>query len=102
MGATPGFDVIAEAETGEDAVTTVDELGPGLVLMDINMPGISGIEATRRIVAAHPEVVVVLLSTYQAGDLPSDARDCGAAAYVNKEEFGPAVIQDLWAQRSSS
>jgi DNA-binding NarL/FixJ family response regulator len=95
--ATPGFEVVGEAESGEDAVEMADALDPGLVLMDINLPGINGIEATRRIVATHPEAVVMLLSTYQAGDLPSDADDCGAAAYVHKEQFGPSVVQELWS-----
>jgi DNA-binding NarL/FixJ family response regulator len=99
MAATPGFDVVGEAESGEQAVELFDELGPGLVLMDINLPGINGIEATRRITAAHPGATVLLLSTYQAADLPSGADSCGAAGYVNKEEFGPAVVLDLWSKR---
>jgi DNA-binding NarL/FixJ family response regulator len=65
--------------------------------MDINMDGIDGIEATRRIKAAHPEVMVVLLSTYAEDDLPLGARTCGAAAYLNKERFGPAALQELVA-----
>jgi two-component system, NarL family, invasion response regulator UvrY len=101
VGATTGFEVVDEAESGEEAIELVDRLAPGLVLMDINMPGISGIEAARQITAQHPEVVVMLLSTYQAADLPADARDCGAAAYVNKEEFGPKIMQDLWAGRAA-
>jgi two-component system invasion response regulator UvrY len=100
MAATPGFDVIGEAESGEEAVELFDTLAPGLVLMDINLPGINGIEATRRITEAHPEATVLLLSTYQAADLPSGADNCGAAGYVNKEEFGPAVVLDLWAKRT--
>jgi DNA-binding NarL/FixJ family response regulator len=99
MAATPGFDVIGEAESGEEAVELFDSLAPGLVLMDINLPGINGIEATRRITGAHPDATVLLLSTYQAADLPSGADSCGAAGYVNKEEFGPAVVLDLWARR---
>ena len=100
MAATPGFEVIGEAETGERAVELFEELAPGLVLMDINLgPGINGIEATRRITAAHPDATVLLLSTYQAADLPSGADTCGAAGYVNKEEFGPAVVLDLWKKR---
>jgi two-component system invasion response regulator UvrY len=102
VGATPGFAVVEEAESGEAAVELVERLAPRLVLMDINMPGITGIEAARRITADHPEVVVVLLSTYQAADLPGDAGACGAAAYVNKEAFEPQVIQDLWAQHAPS
>ena len=102
VSATPGFEVVDEAESGEEAIELVDRLTPGLVLMDINMPGISGIEAARHITGEHPEVVVMLLSTYQAADLPRDARDCGAAAYVNKEDFGPKVMQDLWAGRGTS
>jgi two-component system invasion response regulator UvrY len=99
MAATPGFDVIGEAESGEEAVELFDSLEPGLVLMDINLPGINGIEATRRITSAHPDATVLLLSTYQAADLPSGADSCGAAGYVNKEEFGPNVVLDLWASR---
>jgi DNA-binding NarL/FixJ family response regulator len=68
--------------------------------MDINMGGISGIEAARRITSASPQVVVVLLSTYQVDDLPADAASSGAAAYVNKEEFGPQVLKDVWAARA--
>jgi DNA-binding NarL/FixJ family response regulator len=92
--ATPGFEVIGEAESGEEAVALADDLGPEVVLMDINLPGINGIEATRRITAAHPNVVTLLLSTYREEDLPTGADDCGAAAYVNKEEFGPGVLLD--------
>jgi DNA-binding NarL/FixJ family response regulator len=94
--ATPGFEVVGEAESGEEAVELADSLSPGLVLMDINLPGINGIEATRRITAAHPGAVVMLLSTYQSGDLPADAGSSGAAEYVHKEEFGPAVVLDIW------
>ena len=96
---TAGFDCIGDAESGEDAVTKADELDPDLILMDINLPGINGIEATRRITAAHPNATVVLLSTYNADDLPSDARTSGAVAYVHKEDFGPDVLEDVWAGR---
>ena len=92
--ATSGFEVVGEAESGEEAVELADSLSPGLVLMDINLPGINGIEATRRITASHPNVVTLLLSTYREEDLPVGADDCGAAAYVNKEEFGPGVLLD--------
>ncbi|GAC1369208.1 MAG: hypothetical protein NVSMB32_14070 [Actinomycetota bacterium] len=98
---TPGFRVIGEAESGEEAIVQVDSIQPALVLMDINMGGINGIEATRRIVAAHPDIMVLLLSTYQADDLPADAGSSGYAAYVNKDEFGPGVLSDLWERRTA-
>lgn len=100
LAITDGFDVAGEAASGEEAVDMVETLAPSLVLMDINMPGINGVEATRRITAAHPTTVVVLLSTYAADELPAGADDCGAAAYVNKEEFGPAVLKEVWDARN--
>jgi DNA-binding NarL/FixJ family response regulator len=96
LAATPGFDAVGEAESGEQALDLVGALAPALVLMDINMPGIDGIEASRRIVDGHPGTVVFLLSTYRADDLPAGARDCGAAGYIHKEDFGSAVLRDLW------
>jgi two-component system, NarL family, invasion response regulator UvrY len=92
---TSGFAVVGEAASGEEALELVESSGPDVVLMDINMPGINGIETSRRITAGHPQTVVVLLSTYAADELPADARDCGAATYVNKEEFGPDVLEQL-------
>jgi CheY-like chemotaxis protein len=66
LAVTPGSREISVIEL-------VDRLRPALVLMDINMPEMNGIEAARRITAAHPDVVVFLCSTYEASDLPSGA-----------------------------
>lgn len=89
-----GWQVVGEVATGEDAVAAVRSDPPGLVLMDINLPGISGIEATRQIVESCPSVRVVLLSTYRADDLPADALSCGAVAYVRKEDLTPRVLRE--------
>lgn len=94
-----GWRVVAEAETGEDAVTAVGRVRPRVVLMDINLPGISGIEATRQILAASPQVRVVLLSTYAADDLPADALSCGATAYIRKEDLTPRRLREVLAQQ---
>jgi DNA-binding NarL/FixJ family response regulator len=95
----PGFTTVGEAYSGEEAVTRAAELAPELVLMDIHLPGISGIEATRRIRAAHPGTAVLLLSTYRVEDLPAEAYDCGAIGYLHKEDFEPEVLERLWADR---
>ncbi|HXF21008.1 MAG TPA: response regulator transcription factor [Streptosporangiaceae bacterium] len=95
------FELAGEASSGQAAIELVDALHPALVLMDINMPEMSGIEATRRIVAAHPEVVVFLCSTYDVADLPPAVVDSGAAGYLNKEQFGADTLRRLWAERGS-
>ena len=97
----PGFVVVAEAASGEEAIELAAEHDPGLVLMDINLPGINGIEATQQIVGANGSTTVILLSTYTQGDLPADARTCGAAAYVHKEDMSPALLRSIWDGRRS-
>jgi DNA-binding NarL/FixJ family response regulator len=96
-----GFELVGEAASGEEAVSMVAELRPELVLMDINMPGINGIEAARQVMVTAPSTVVFLCSTYQLADLPPDATTSGARAYVNKEEFGPDLLAQLWADRAN-
>jgi two-component system, NarL family, invasion response regulator UvrY len=99
LAVTPGFAAVGEACSGEEAVTRAEELAPELVLMDIHLPGISGIEATRRIRAAHPGILFLLLSTYKAEDLPEEARECGAIGYLHKEDFEPEVLERIWIER---
>jgi len=96
-----GFEFAGEASSGPEAIELVDRLHPALVLMDINMPEMSGIEATRQIVTAHPEVAVILCSTYDAADLPPAASASGATAYVNKERLASDTIRRLWEERNS-
>jgi len=96
---TDGFELVGEAASGPEAIELATSLEPSLVLMDINMPEMNGVEATRRILAEHPSTVVFLCSTYDAADLPTGATTSGAAAYVHKEHLSPKTLERLWASR---
>ena len=95
---TTGFVVAGEAASGESGIELVDELRPQLVLMDINLPGIDGLEATRRIVSAHPGTRVLVFSTYEANEYESRALDAGAVGFVPKADFDPAILTTTWAE----
>ena len=97
---TPGFALVGEAGSGEDGVEKARELIPDLVLMDIRMPGIGGIEATRQVLEAVPTAVVFLCSTYERADLPVDAPASGASAYLHKEELRPQLLERLWQEEA--
>jgi DNA-binding NarL/FixJ family response regulator len=96
-----GFEFAGEAKSGPEAIDLVAALHPALILMDIHMPSMSGIEATRRIMAEHPDVAVILCSTHDPKDLPADAAASGAIAYVSKEHLSAATIRELWETRQS-
>ncbi len=95
VDATPGFCSAGEAGSGEDGVAAILEGDVDLVLMDVRLPGIDGIEATRRVRLARPETEVVLVSA-TASELPDDAGDCGALAVLSKDELRPSVLISLW------
>ncbi|MEQ6902658.1 response regulator transcription factor [Nocardioides sp. YIM 152588] len=96
VDATPGFELVGSAVSGEQSLAAAAALGPELVLMDVNLPGIDGVEATRRLLsgAAGAAPVVVLLSTYDEDQV--DAAGCGASAYIPKGAFGPDRLAEAW------
>jgi pilus assembly protein CpaE len=95
------FELVGEAANGNEAVSLEEQLNPALVLMDINMPEMNGIEATRTMVSRLPEVVVILCSTYDATDLPPEVATSGARAYLNKEHLGADTLRRLWEVRDA-
>jgi DNA-binding NarL/FixJ family response regulator len=95
VDASDGFVAVGEARSGEEAVLAAGLLCPDLVLMDVNLPGIDGMEATRRIRSQSRAPVVLLLSTWDSDD-GSGARQCGAAAYIPKSRFGPELLAVTW------
>jgi DNA-binding NarL/FixJ family response regulator len=103
VDATDGFDVVGEAETGEASVEMARELAPDLVLMDVNLPGINGLDATRQILSNQSDsVVVLLLSTYEEEEYAPRAAECGAAAYIPKAVFGPDRLESAWSAASGT
>ena len=94
--ATPGFDWVGGARSGAEALDAVDELHPALVLLDVRMPGMDGIETAQRICQRHPDVVVVLISIEQGAAMGAAVEACGAAALVRKQDLGPSMLRRLW------
>jgi DNA-binding NarL/FixJ family response regulator len=110
------LEVVGEAEDGHRAVELAATVSPDVILMDIQMPGLDGIEATRRITAAHPDVRVVVLTTFDLDEYVFAALRVGASAFLLKDAketqllsairvvadggslFAPAVTQRLIAR----
>lgn len=87
------FKVISEAADGADAVRKADEHSPDVVVMDIRMPVMTGIEAARRILARRPETNVVLISMGAESEYPRLARQIGARAFITKRSLTTSALQ---------
>ncbi|MEX0666895.1 MAG: response regulator transcription factor, partial [Acidimicrobiia bacterium] len=93
---TEGFEVSGEAATGESAVTMAQDMSPDLILMDINLPGIDGLEATRQIVEASPHTKVIVMSTYEPDEYEQRALGAGAIAFMSKSDLDPDTLLAGW------
>jgi two-component system, NarL family, invasion response regulator UvrY len=102
IAATPGFEALAEAASAAEGLAMIETLEPDLVLMDVRMPGMDGIEATRRVTAAAGAPVVVLISLEDPDDVEAVAHGCGAVATVRKQDFCPALLRRLWGAHGAS
>jgi CheY-like chemotaxis protein len=98
IAATPGFEAVGEAASGEEALVAVDRLDPQLVLLDVRMPGIDGIEVAGRLGRTHPHTVVVLISIDEMADLPPAGHLGDDVPFVRKQDFGPRLLRRLWAE----
>ena len=94
---TSGFEVVGAASSGEESLVLAARATPDLVLMDVNLPGIDGLEATRRLRGGHLPPVVLLLSTYDEDEGEHFVVASGAAAYVTKAAFGPDRLEETWS-----
>lgn len=96
VGETPGFEVVGIASSGEEALAVAAAVLPDLVLMDVNLPGIDGLEATRQLLSEDPARIVLLLSTYDEDAGEQFVAESGAAAYLHKAAFGPDRLEHAW------
>jgi DNA-binding NarL/FixJ family response regulator len=94
--AGPEFVLLGEAVSGPHAISAADDLYPDLILVDVRMTGMDGIETSKRLTEAHPEAVVVLVTIEDPLNLPADVAFCGAADLVRKQDFRPALLRRLW------
>lgn len=91
------FEVVGEGTNGEEAVKAVDELGPDIVLMDMNMPVMDGVEATKAIKKAHPEVQVLALTAFADDALVANMVRAGASGYLLKGGSSAELMESLRA-----
>lgn len=94
---TPGFEPVGEASSGEEALELVRRVDPDLVLLDVRMAGLDGIETARSLRAEHDATVIVLLSSGDIGALGPMAQSCGATAFVRKQDLDSRLLRGLWA-----
>lgn len=91
----PEWEVCGEADNGNDAMRMVDELKPEVIIMDVSMPGLNGIEATRAIRKTHPDVKIVFLTLHESADLVRNAFRAGARGYLLKTDAEQELVRAL-------
>lgn len=99
VAAAPGFSLVGEASCAEDLLLLVEQLSPQLVVMDVCMPGMGGVEGAQRLSRLHPEVMVVLISVYGRDLLPPALLAAAdAAVFVPKEALDSRLLSELWRE----
>lgn len=95
LSGVSGIKVVAEAASGEDAIKIAKEKRPQVILMDVKMPGIGGLEATRRILRGDPDAKVIALTVYGGEPFPSKLLQAGAAGYLTKGSDAEEMVQAI-------
>jgi DNA-binding NarL/FixJ family response regulator len=98
--ATAGFRLVGEAASGAEALIEVERLAPDLILLDVQMPGMDGIEVAERVSASHPSVLIVLTSANDPRRLPAAQRLAGTVAFERKQDLCPRRLRELWERRA--
>jgi DNA-binding NarL/FixJ family response regulator len=96
LAATPGFEEVGQAASGAEALELAGTLRPDLVLLDVRMEGMDGVETARRLLASDCRAVVVLISLDDAPEATS-AVGTGIAAHVRKQQLSTRTLRELWA-----
>lgn len=94
---TPDFEVVGEAQTGEEAISMADSLQPDVILMDVQMPGVNGIEATRRILHTSPHIRILMVTMFEDDTAVFTAMRAGAHGYVLKDTEKAEMLRAIRA-----
>ena len=95
--ATANFRLLGEAQSAQQALADARALHPDLILLDIRMPDMDGIQAAAHLHLAQPDALLILISVEEAPNLPSGSATCGAAEFIRKQDFGPALLRRVWS-----
>jgi DNA-binding NarL/FixJ family response regulator len=102
IAATPGFEQVGQAASGPEALELAAGLHPDLVLLDMRMPGMDGIETARRLRTVDEDTVVVLISLEEVTESASPTASVGVAAHLRKQDLSARALQGLWAVHGGS
>ena len=95
LASDPRFEIVGEASEGEGAVSQATSLQPDVVVMDVSMPGLNGVQATRRLKAQNPDTRIVALTVHEEGGYLRSLLDAGAAGYVLKRSAASELVRAL-------
>src|ERR1700739_2208509 len=96
LNSSPGWHFCGEAENGIAAIRMAADLKPDVIIMDVSMPGLNGLEATRVIHEAHPDIKILLLTLHQSVEILRSGLRAGAQGYLLKSEAEQELLRALW------